>query len=142
MTRQYASPEAFKQALEARIRKAARAASLDMGRLRQILVYDRFLARVFEELHDGVMVKGGVVLELRLERARTTRDVDLRVAGDPDRLLESLQRAGRRELADYFSFLVVPDAEHPTAARSSAVMTASAACQSCAMTPRRSVSSA
>lgn len=85
-----------------------------MGRLRQLLVFDRFLARVFEELQDAVVLKGGVVLEFRLQRARTTRDVDLRVTGDPDRLLESLQRAGRRDLADYLAFLVVPDAEHPT----------------------------
>jgi len=114
MTRRYESPEAFKQALEARVRRVARDSSLDMGRLRQILVFDRFLARVFEELQDRVVLKGGVVLEFRLERARTTRDVDLRVTGDPDRLLESLQSAGRRDLADYLSFLVVPDAEHPT----------------------------
>lgn len=84
MTRRYESPEAFKQALEARVRRAARDSGLDMGRLRQLLVFDRFLARVFEELQDEVVLKGGVVLELRLERARTTRDVDLRVTGDPD----------------------------------------------------------
>ncbi len=114
MTRRYASPEAFKQALEARIRREARDRGVDMGRLRQILVFDRFLARVFEELKDAVVLKGGVVLEFRLERARTTRDVDLRLTGDPDQLLEALQRAGRRDLGDHLSFLVVPDPEHPT----------------------------
>jgi len=85
-----------------------------MGRFRQLLLFDRFLARVFEELADRVVVKGGVVLELRLDRARTTRDVDLRVMGDPEGLLEALQRAGRRDLGDYLFFIIVPDAEHPT----------------------------
>lgn len=114
MTRRYETPEAFKQALEARVRRAARESGVDMGRFRQLLLFDRFLARVFEELADKVIVKGGVVLELRLERARTTRDVDLRVMGDPGGLLDALQRAGRRDLGDYLSFIVVPDAEHPT----------------------------
>ena len=85
-----------------------------MGRFRQLLVFDRFLARVFEELPNRVVVKGGIVLELRLERARTTRDVDLRVMGDPDGLLEALQHAGRRDLGDFLSFIIVPDAKHPT----------------------------
>jgi len=114
MTRRYESPEAFKQALEARVRRAARDGGVDMGRFRQLLVFDRFLARIFEELPDRVVAKGGVVLELRLERARTTRDVDLRVVGAPDGLLEALQRAGRRDLGDYLSFIVVSDTEHPT----------------------------
>lgn len=60
------------------------------------------------------MLKGGVVLELRLERARTTRDVDLRLTGDPEQLLEQLQRAGQRDLGDCLSFILMPDAEDPT----------------------------
>lgn len=110
----YESPEAFKQALEARIRSAALARRMDIGRFRQLLVFDRFLSRVFDELGERVVVKGGVVLELRLERARTTRDVDLRLTGDPDTLLEALQRAGRLDLGDHLTFLVTRDLEHPT----------------------------
>ena len=34
-------------------------------------------------LGDAVLLKGGLVLELRLERARTTKDIDLRVTGSP-----------------------------------------------------------
>src|SRR5579883_3110659 len=49
-----------------------------MGRFRQVLVFDRFLARLFEHFGDRAIAKGGVVLELRLSRARTTRDVDVR----------------------------------------------------------------
>jgi hypothetical protein len=38
------------------------------------------------------MLKGGLVLELRLERARTTKDVDLRMVGSPDDILAKLRR--------------------------------------------------
>jgi hypothetical protein len=55
MSRRYESPEAFKQALETRVRRAARERSVDMGRFRQLLLFDRFLARVFEELPDRAM---------------------------------------------------------------------------------------
>lgn len=110
----YTTPAAFRQALEERIRRQARADGTDMGRFRQLQVFDRFLARVFAELGDGVVVKGGVVLELRLARARTTRDVDLGIRGDPEATLERLQAAGRRDLGEFLSFIVVPDREHPT----------------------------
>lgn len=85
-----------------------------MGRFRQILVFDRFLARVFAHFGDRAIAKGGVVLELRLERARTTRDVDLRLTGRSDALLVELQRAGRLDAGDYLTFAVEPDREHPT----------------------------
>jgi hypothetical protein len=46
-----------------------------------MLVFDRFLARIGIVLDDAVTLKGGVVLERWLHRARTTRDIDLRLAG-------------------------------------------------------------
>ena len=65
----YASPQAFKQALEQRL-KAASSSGVDFGRRRQLLVFDRFLARVMAIFGDAAVLKGGLVLELRLERAR------------------------------------------------------------------------
>ena len=65
-----------------------------MGRLRQVLIFERFLVRVFAVLGNRVVAKGGVVLELRLARARTTQDVDLGVSGDLDAMLEAISRAG------------------------------------------------
>ncbi len=108
----YASPEAFRQALERRVRTAAGAPG--MARLRQVLVFDRFLARVFEHFGERAIVKGGVVLELRLERARTTRDVDIRLTGPSDKLAAELESAGRIDLGDFLSFVVEPDRHHPT----------------------------
>ena len=111
--RVYSSPPAFKAALEQRL-KATSKDGVDFARRRQLLVFDRFLARVSAALGNSVLLKGGLVLELRLERARTTKDVDLRVTGSPDKLLASLQQAGRQDLGDFMTFEVNPDAEHPT----------------------------
>ena len=74
----YNSPNAFKEALEQRLRSASKN-GVDFARRRQLLVFDRFLARVVAVLRDTVLLKGGLVLELRLERARTTKDIDLRI---------------------------------------------------------------
>jgi hypothetical protein len=71
----YASPEAFKQALEGRLRSSAKSGA-EFARKRQLLVFDRFLARIVEVFGDAATLKGGLVVELRLERARTTNDVD------------------------------------------------------------------
>ncbi len=106
----YATPEAFKQALEARIRTSA---GTDMGRFRQVLVFHRFLARVHAQFQERVIVKGGVVLELRLDRARATKDVDLRLVGNPGQVLADLQAAGRLDLRDWLTFEIVEDREHP-----------------------------
>ena len=108
----YASPQAFKQALEQRL-KTASSSGVDFGRRRQLLVFDRFLARVMAVFGDAALLKGGLVLELRLERARATKDIDLRQIGSPDSVLADLRQAGRLDLKDFMTFEVTPDIEHP-----------------------------
>ncbi|MBS2022832.1 MAG: nucleotidyl transferase AbiEii/AbiGii toxin family protein [Deltaproteobacteria bacterium] len=110
--RRYTSPEAFKQALEQRLRGSTRT-GVEFSRRRQLLVFDRFLARVGAVLGDAVTLKGGLVLEVRLERARTTKDIDLRLMGSSEGLLAKLQEAARRELSDFLTFEVGPDQDHP-----------------------------
>ncbi len=110
--RSYASPEAFKQAVEERLRNSTRSGAA-FARKRQLLVFDRFLARVAAVLGDAATLKGGLVLELRLGRARTTKDVDLRMMGSSDDILGRLQEAGRLRLGDFMAFEVVPDADYP-----------------------------
>jgi hypothetical protein len=112
-SRTYLTPEAFRQALEQRLRAAAKTQRDDITRLRQVLVFDRFLTRIFDEFGDRAVAKGGVALELRLDRARTTRDVDLRMIGPGTNLLAHLRRAGTRKLGDHLTFEVVPDRYHP-----------------------------
>lgn len=79
-----------------------------------MLVFERFLARVGETFGESVTLKGGLVLELRLERARTTKDVDLRINGAPAALLSRLQEAAQLELDDFMAFEIAPHGEHPT----------------------------
>lgn len=108
----YATPQAFKQALEQRLRTTS-TSGIDIERRRQLLVFERFLARVSAVEGDAVVLKGGLVLELRLARARTTKDVDLRMMGTPAELLARLQAAGRADLHDFLRFEVQRDRHHP-----------------------------
>lgn len=117
MIQQYKTALAFKMALEQRLRNEALRSGQNLERLRQMLVFDRFLARVFTTQDDTVILKGGLVLELRLERARTTRDIDLRMMGSPEEILPRLQAAGRLNLGDFLSFETGPD-PRPASARS------------------------
>ncbi|MEA3328001.1 MAG: nucleotidyl transferase AbiEii/AbiGii toxin family protein [Chloroflexota bacterium] len=51
---------------------------MPLSRLRKLVVFDRFLARLFQDQPDHWVFKGGFALQLRLgERARTTKDIDL-----------------------------------------------------------------
>jgi hypothetical protein len=110
--RRYPSPEAFKQALEQRLRAATKTGAA-FARKRQLLVFDRFLARIVQVLGDTATLKGGLVLELRLDRARTTKDIDLRLTGPSHGVLPRLQEAARLDLGDFFTFEIGPDADHP-----------------------------
>lgn len=110
--RSYATSEAFKEALDQRLRSSA-SLGAEFERKRQHLVFDRFLARIVAEFGNAAMLKGGLVLELRLERARTTKDVDLTIAGSPYDLLARLQEACSKNLGDFMIFEIAADADHP-----------------------------
>ena len=112
--RTYATPDAFRVALEAKLRKVANGSGAAFSRQRQLLVFDRFLARVANHFADAVILKGGLALEFRLERARTTRDVDLRVMGrSSEGLLAELQTCGQLVVGDHLVFEVQIDRSHP-----------------------------
>lgn len=112
MIREYRTAAAFKQALEQRLRTAS-TSGIDFARRRQLVVFDRFLARIALELGDAVTLKGGLAVELRIERARTTTDIDLRVMGSPDDILARLDAAARRDLGDFMVFNIHPHDRHP-----------------------------
>jgi hypothetical protein len=109
----FASPLAFKASLEQRLRNMAKESNQDLHRLRQLVVYERFLARVFQSFGDEAVLKGGLVLELRLERARSTKDVDLNLHGNPEKILRRLQEAGRLQENDFLTFEITVDTKHP-----------------------------
>lgn len=112
MTRKYSNPRSFRSALEDRLRGPAQDGKA-LVRGRQLLIFERFLARVFAVLGDAVTLKGGLVLEFRLQRARTTKDVDLRWMGPAESILDKLREAGRLELGDYMGFLVERNKKRP-----------------------------
>lgn len=114
MIRAYGTPGSFKAALEDRLRNQATRDRADLQRLRQLMVFDRFLARLFVDDRRDVVLKGGLVLEMRTHRARATKDVDLRLMGRPDEALARLQKAGRSDLGDFLTFEVGADLRHPT----------------------------
>lgn len=102
----YADPEAFRAALEARLRQASMGGQ-GLSRRRRIVAFDRLLARLAVADHQAWILKGGAALEFRMpEQARSTRDIDLALASDlesADRLSQDL--AGD-PFGDYFSFRV------------------------------------
>lgn len=105
MTKTYESPAAFKQALKARVKRRARKSGRGFNRMLQIALFERFLARVYDALGDAVILKGGFAMEVRLTRARSTKDIDLRVTGDLDELIDKLRKAaGTQAAEDYLSF--------------------------------------
>ena len=110
--RAYATADAFKAALDQRLRNVA-APGVGIARRRQLLVFDRYLARLNRVLGDHATLKGGLVLEVRLDRARTTRYIDLRVSGSPEGLIQRLQEAGRIDLGGFVTFEVRTDLRHP-----------------------------
>jgi predicted nucleotidyltransferase component of viral defense system len=112
MIRAYKTGAAFKQALEERLRSAS-ASGVDFARRRQLVVFDRFLARISAEFGDSVTLKGGLALELRIDRARTTQDVDLRVQGSPRDILDRLRSAVDRDLGDFMVFTIRSNPRHP-----------------------------
>ncbi len=109
----YGTPAAFKQAVEQKLRAERTRTGSDLQRLRQLVIFDRFLARLFVVLGEAVVLKGGLALELRLKRSRTTKDIDLRCVGNPAAILEKLREAGGTNLGDFLTFRVTPDATHP-----------------------------
>jgi hypothetical protein len=110
--RTYRSPAAFKAALEDRLRRDS-AGGIDIQRRRQLVVFTRMIARISAAFGDLTVLKGGFALELRLELARTTRDIDLVLLGPGAQLLERLQAAGQLDLKDFLTFEIQPDKDTP-----------------------------
>jgi hypothetical protein len=108
----YASGRAFRQALESRLREQALRTSTPLVRLRKLVAFDRFLARLACAQPQPWLLKGGFALQLRLaDRARLTKDIDLllRLPDADARLL--LQQAVARDLGDWFAFAVAAPAQ-------------------------------
>jgi predicted nucleotidyltransferase component of viral defense system len=101
----YASPAAFRAALESRLNAASVASGRSVGRARKLVAFSRFLARLQQSAPDQWVLKGGFALELRLGRqARATRDIDLDWRTTLDDAADVLLEAASLDLQDYFDF--------------------------------------
>jgi predicted nucleotidyltransferase component of viral defense system len=100
--RRYATISAFEAALKAKL--AARVTSRrNIQDLRKYLAFDRVLARLACVAPDAWLLKGGVALEYRLDRARATTDIDISVKIGLDEMIDTLEAAATVELNDYFA---------------------------------------
>jgi hypothetical protein len=108
----YKTPQALRTALEARLLQLGKRTGTDLQRLRRCVAFDRLLARMFTENvgRPSWYLKGGYAIELRIETARTTKDIDLSIPAREPITPESLHRmvddAGSLDLADGFVFQV------------------------------------
>ena len=103
----YATPAAFRTALERRLLAASQRDRVPLARLRKLVTFDRLLARLLVVAPGRWLLKGGLALDLRLgERSRTTKDMDLARRDDEDAATADLIAAQALDLGDYFTFAI------------------------------------
>lgn len=101
----YETAEAFRTALEQRLKNEAEAGGIALMRLRKRVAFERFLARLAASEAGGWILKGAFALELRLGlRTRMTKDIDLERVDDEEAATEHLNAATAVDLGDYFDF--------------------------------------
>ena len=114
----YESGASFRRALEDRLRVISLQTGVPLVRLRKMVIFDRFLARLVQDQADAWVIKGGLAIQLRLaNRARTTKDIDVALTAPCPDLHQALVRAALLDLGDWFQFEVErPSRELPIGA--------------------------
>lgn len=103
----YHSSGAFRRALEDRLRSQSLALGLPLVRLRKMVVFERFVARLTVAQPGYWLLKGGLALQWRLGNlARTTKDLDMLLAAPLADIHQALVRAALLDIGDWFRFLV------------------------------------
>lgn len=110
----YKSASAYRMAIQEKLKNISRNENIDILRLYRQVAYTHFLARLFQNNQVPWVLKGGHALELRLQRSRATKDVDLALKEasffeGSDRLTllkEELIKNARLQLDDYFEFQI------------------------------------
>lgn len=103
----YTNGGAFRNALESRLRNQSLSTGLPLVRLRKMVAFERFLARLVADRPEAWLLKGGLALQWRLgERARTTQDVDMLLVGPREDVHSMLVHAALLEMGDWFRYLV------------------------------------
>ena len=106
--RKYATPAAFRAAVEARLRERARRLFEPAYIVRRHAALERLLVRLTRVAPNRWALKGGLALETRLrERARVSIDLDADHLHGAEAARADLQRAAIEDLGDHFGFSVV-----------------------------------
>jgi len=110
--RDYATPVAFRAAVEARLRERARQLSAPAYMVRRQAALERLLARLSVVAPDRWALKGGMGLEARLgDRARVSIDLDADHVHGAEAARADLQRAALEDAGDHFGFALVGSEE-------------------------------
>ena len=112
----YKSPTALHQAIKHHIHLISKSEGIGALRLRRQLAFERFLSRIFRQTRSPWVLKGGYAMELRAQRSRATRDIDLAI---PERNMTMLEHRDATtgvyeqitklldyDLGDFFSFKI------------------------------------
>jgi len=113
----YESSAAFRRALEDRLRRQSLTSGTPLVRLRKMVAFERFLARLVVAQPQSWVLKGGLALQFYLgERARTTQDIDLllREALPTVEIHRRLVAAALLDLGDWFLFEVARPSDPAT----------------------------
>ena len=73
----YKNAAGFRMAVKSKLNAISQKTGQDVQRLYRQTAYARFLARLFLDDSISWVLKGGHALELRLQKSRATKDVDL-----------------------------------------------------------------
>jgi predicted nucleotidyltransferase component of viral defense system len=104
----YATANAFRTALETRLRTRASETGRPFPQLRNEIAYNRLLARLLLVAPDRWVLKGAVALDLRLGvAARLTKDMDLGREDDIAAASADMKAAEAEDLGDFFSFVIM-----------------------------------
>jgi len=110
--REYATPQAFRAAVEARLRDRARSLDVAAYVLRRQAALERLMARLGRIAPGRWAVKGGFALETRLgDRARVSVDLDADHVDGAAAARVDLQRAAAEDVGDHFDFAIAGSEE-------------------------------
>jgi Nucleotidyl transferase AbiEii toxin, Type IV TA system len=107
-TSEYRDGVAFWSAAASRAKVTAMETGVPSHALLRRFVFDRFLARVFDDPNGPWVLKGGTAVLARVHDARTTKDVDLfHETSNLDAALEDLRAAlAEVRIDDHFRFVI------------------------------------
>ena len=116
MSKEYKTPSSFRKALEDRIKGTSTKKGIAITVLRKQVSFERLLARLFSEKSNPWLLKGGFAMQLRMEMARATKDVDLAIRDgklfsedenqQSQAIYEKISSLAEQDVNDFFTFIV------------------------------------